>query len=250
MSKQLSPKKPKTIAGAQLMAPDIQPLAKLYTQEIRDISDFIDLPIFWTMKLLADATRRIINNNIIGDIKVCLDAHLKNPGCLSEYNLYETKYDFPGDNYYTNYMVMRDRYRKKDYTDFELQTRKILEWHDGNCAYITQLDMDLEKLKEQMQYDAGFNEKLFGLECTDKRNYLNEKNKPKCELCATPVSEFGKYCVSHPEMRQTYQRVISEITRISEENKQTQMPEYIELLQVVNESRTWVLKPDQPGSHR
>lgn len=53
----------------------IHPLAKLYTLEIRDISDFINLPIFWTMKLLADTTRRIISNNIIGDIKVFLDAH-------------------------------------------------------------------------------------------------------------------------------------------------------------------------------
>lgn len=250
MSKQSSTIKSVNKSDVQQIITNIQPLVKLYTQEIRDISDFIDLPIFWTMKLLADAARRIINNNIIGDIKFCLDAHLKNPGCLSEYNLYETKYDFPCDNYYTNYMEMRDKYRNKNYTDFEWQTRKILEWHDANCAYITQLDMDLEKFKDQMKYVAGFNEKLFELECTDKRNYLNEKNKGKCELCTTPASEFGKYCADHPEMRQTYQRIISEIIRLSEENKQIHRPEYIELLRMVNESRRWVLNPDQPGSRR
>jgi hypothetical protein len=250
MSKQQNFTKTKNKSGAESMPTSIQPLAKLYREEIRDISDFIDLPIFWTMKLLADATRRIINNYIIGDIKGCLDKHLETPGCLNAYELYETKYDFPGDNYYTNYQEMRDKYRKKDYTEFEQQTRKILDWHDANCEYITQLDRDLEKLREQMRYVAGFNDKLFGLECTDKRNYLNEKNKPKCELCATPACEFGQFCVGHPEMRQTYQQVISEITRLSEENKQSQRPEYIELLRMLNESRWWFLKPEQPGSRR
>lgn len=130
MSKQLSAKHTTNKSGAKSTPIAIQPLAKLYTEEILDISDFIDLPIFWTMKLLADATWRTINSNCVIDIKLCLDKHLETPGCLMK-----DEYDFPGANYYTNYQEMRDKYRKKDYTDFEHQSRKILEWHDANCAY-------------------------------------------------------------------------------------------------------------------
>jgi len=84
----------------------------------------------------------------------------------------------------------------------------------------------LQQFREQIICQAGFNPKLFYFVCTDKRNYLNEKNKPKCELCTTPTSEFGRFCVEYPEMHLTYQQIITEITRISEENRNYQRHEY------------------------
>ena len=79
---------------------------------------------------------------------------------------------------------------------------------------------------------------------------MNEKNKPKCELCTTPTSEFGKFCVENLEMRQTYQKIIAEIARISQENKTHPRQEYIELLRAINHVRLWYVEPGQFGSRR
>jgi hypothetical protein len=88
------------------------------------------------------------------------------------------------------------------------------------------------------------------LDCTDNRNYLNEKNKPKCELCTTLTSEFGKFCIEKQEMRQTYQQLIAEIVRISEENKTHPRHEYIELQQAINRVSLFYVEKGQLGSHR
>jgi len=226
-------------------------IGDLCNQPIGDIGEFMELPMFWTMRLLQEACEHMSNNQNVYDVRIDLSNHLANPGCLygRDTSFYGYGYD---DEHpcYTNFKSMRDKYRKKDYSDFEDQSRQIIARDDDKRQYINPLMTNLEQLREQMIYQAGFNPKLFGLDCTNNRKYLNEKNKPKCELCATRTEEFGQFCVDHPEMRQTYQRVITEITRISEENKKQQCCEYIELLKSVNHVKLWCLKPGQPGSRR
>jgi hypothetical protein len=223
----------------------------LYTCEIRDIGEFMALPMFWTMRLLQGATRIMSNNQNVSDIRIELANHLEKPGCLTSHDSYKSFYEY-GDVHpcYTNFKTMFEKYRKKDYTDFEDQARKIIAKDEAYKEYINPLMTSLDTLREQMKYQAGFNPKLFGLDCTDNRNYLNEKNKPKCELCATRTEEFGKFCTNHPEMRQIYQQIITEITRMSEENKHSQLPEYNELIRAINSVKQWYVKPGQIGSRR
>lgn len=220
----------------------------LLYNEIRDIAEFLDLPIFWLLKILPSAIKNIFINYGFQDVKTDLTAHLSNPGCLTKGG--HSCDGFINESIYKDFQSMCAKYRKGEYIDFETQAQQIIKRADAYHIFITPIETNLVKLREQMEYLAGFDAKLFILNCTDKRNYLNEKNKPKCELCITPTNEFGYFCIEYPEMRQNYQRIITEIVRISEENKTQPRQEYIELLRAINQVRLWYVKPEQCGSSR
>ena len=216
--------------------------------EVQDIAEFLDCPIFWLMKIIPDALRNAGLNCEVQDVKSDLANHLANPGCLSRGG--HSVDGFSAQSCYIDFQIMHDKYKIGDYSDFESQARQIITKDEEYHAYFSILDDCIEQLRAQMIHQAGFNPKLFELDCTEKRNYLNEKNKPKCELCTTPTSEFGRFCVDYPEMRHTYQLIVAEITRMSEENKHNKCHEYKHLLHAINHVRLWYKKPTSSLSKR
>jgi len=240
-------KKHRQVIMSQKQIPSTE-ILDVYINEIQDIADFLDLPIFWLLTLVPTALDKIGHNYDVQDVKCDLAAHTANPGCLTRGG--HSCDGFRNQSIYTDFKKMHDKYRKGDYSDFESQARQIITRNDEYFEYVKPLVNCLQQFREQIVYQAGFNPKLFDYACTDKRNYLNEKNKPKCELCTTATSEFGRFCVEHPEMRLTYQQIITEITRISEENRNHQRHEYTELLKMCNNIRLWYAGPHGISARR